>query len=108
MPLPGSRHASPFAPADVEPLWAAAQREGAVAQLALAAIAEPDLDKLANEAVQLVAAHLAVDRVHVLEFQPDGTPRLRASIGSPAGLPERAADVLAGAGSDLSAPIRGR
>jgi two-component sensor histidine kinase len=59
-----------------------AKQQEALAQLGERALAEPDLERLLNDAVSTVALTLAVDFVNVLELLPGGTELLlRAGFG---------------------------
>jgi len=59
-----------------------AKQQEALAQLGERALAEPDLDRLFNDAVSTVAVTLSVDFVKVLELLPgDGELVLRAGFG---------------------------
>jgi PAS domain S-box-containing protein len=59
-----------------------AKQQEALAQLGERALAEPDLERLLNDAVSTVAVRLAVDFVKVLELLPgDGELVLRAGFG---------------------------
>jgi PAS domain S-box-containing protein len=59
-----------------------AKQQEALAQLGERALAEPDLDRLLNDAVSAVALTLAVDFVKILELLPgDGELVLRAGFG---------------------------
>jgi two-component sensor histidine kinase len=63
------------------------KQQEALAQLAERALAEPDLEKLFNDAVSTVARTLAVDLVSVLELLPgDAELLLRAGCGWKGGL----------------------
>jgi PAS domain S-box-containing protein len=59
-----------------------ARQQEALAQLGERALAEPDLDRLLNDAVSTVAMTLSVDFVKILELLPgDGQLALRAGFG---------------------------
>src|ERR1700728_1397439 len=59
-----------------------AKQQAALAQLGERALAEPDIERLLNDAVSTVALTLAVDFVQVLELLPGGTELLlRAGFG---------------------------
>ena len=59
-----------------------AKQQEALAQLGERALAEPDLERLLNDAVSTVALTLAVDFVKILELLPgDGNLLLRAGFG---------------------------
>src|ERR1700719_3931598 len=58
------------------------KQQEALAQLAERALAEPDLERLLNDAVSTVALTLSVDFVKILELLPGGTELLlRAGFG---------------------------
>src|SRR5580658_3050369 len=58
------------------------KQQEALAQLGERALAEPDLDRLLNDAVSTVAVTLSVDFVKVLELLPGNTELvLRAGFG---------------------------
>jgi two-component sensor histidine kinase len=64
-----------------------AKQQEALAQLGERALAEPDLERLLNDAVSTVALTLAVDFVKILELLPgEGALVLRAGFGWKAGL----------------------
>jgi len=64
-----------------------AKQQEALAQLGERALAEPDLERLFNDAVSTVALTLGVDFVKLLELVPgDGTLALRAGFGWEPGL----------------------
>jgi two-component sensor histidine kinase len=69
--------------ADLESeLRSRAKQQEALAQLGERALAEPDIERLLNDAVSTVALTLAVDFVKVLELLPGGTELLlRAGFG---------------------------
>ena len=59
-----------------------AKQQEALAQLGERALAEPDLDRLLNDAVSTVALTLSVDFVKILELMPgDNELLLRAGFG---------------------------
>src|ERR1700691_568319 len=59
-----------------------ARQQEALAQLGERALAEPDLERLLNDAVSTVALTLAVDFVKILELLPGGGELvLRAGFG---------------------------
>src|ERR1700691_5720486 len=59
-----------------------AKQQEALAQLGERALAEPDLERLLNDAVSTVALTLAVDFVKILELLPgNGELLLRAGFG---------------------------
>src|SRR5580658_229227 len=59
-----------------------AKQQEALAQLGERALAEPDLERLLNDAVSTVALTLAVDFVKILELLPGGGELLlRAGFG---------------------------
>jgi len=59
-----------------------AKQQEALAQLGERALAEPDLERLLNDAVSTVALTLSVDLVNILELLPgDGQLLLRAGFG---------------------------
>ncbi len=57
------------------------KQQEALAQLGERALAEPDLDRLLNDAVSTVALTLTVDIVKILELVPGNDLVLRAAIG---------------------------
>src|ERR1700684_665824 len=64
-----------------------AKQQEALAQLGERALAEPDLERLLNDAVSTVALTLAVDFVKILELLPgEGALVLRAGFGWKTGL----------------------
>src|ERR1700691_5860743 len=64
-----------------------AKQQEALAQLGERALAEPDLERLLNDAVSTVALTLAVDFVKILELLPGGGELvLRAGFGWKTGL----------------------
>jgi len=63
-------------------LRSSAKQQEALAQLGERALAEPDLERLLNDAVSTVALTLSVDFVKILELLPgDGELMLRAGFG---------------------------
>src|ERR1700761_4028524 len=64
-----------------------ARQQEALAQLGERALAEPDVERLLNDAVSTVAVTLSVDFVKILELLPgDGELLLRAGFGWKKGL----------------------
>jgi PAS domain S-box-containing protein len=58
-----------------------AKQQEALAQLGERALAEPDLERLLQDAVSTVALTLSADLVEILELLPDGQLLLRAGFG---------------------------
>ncbi len=66
------------------------RQQSAVAELGLQALGDPDLKRLFDRTVQVVAETLEVDFCKILELQPEGDCLLRAGVGWKSGCVGRA------------------